>query len=131
MATSASLIMIPKPFVEWDHKDVEVFLNHNKQKYILNKDAIDRIVGQEYSGRSLLTLTTDDLVRYGMKDGPARNVMSLLTDLEQTIGVREPRKWNFVFPLRIFSNCTVVVIASTPAGKYHSSFKLCVLIPAT
>ena len=94
MATSASPIMIPKPFVDWDQRDVEVFLNHNKEKYFFNNDFIDLIVGQEYSGRSLLTLTRDDLVRYGMKEGPARNIMSLITDLEQTIGVREPRKWN-------------------------------------
>ena len=100
MATSTSPTLIYKPVFHWDQRDVENFLNDNKQKYFFNDNSIDLIVGQELSGRCLLMLTKDDLVGVGMKAGPAHSIMRLITDLKQTIGVREPRKWN----LDSFSN---------------------------
>ena len=100
MATSTSPIMIHKPLVDWDQRDVETFLNNNKGKYFFDDACVDLIVAQDYSGRGLLMLTRDELVGNGMRPGDATTIMSLITDLKLAMGVRDPRKWN----LDSFSN---------------------------
>ena len=99
MATSTSPVMIDKPLVDWDQGDVETFLKNNQGTYLLNDACIDLIVDQEYTGRGLLSITQDTLVRSGLKLGHAFTFMSLITDLKLAMGIHEPRKWNsdFVF----------------------------------
>ena len=74
MATSTSPIMIHKPLVDWDQRDVETFLNNNKGKYFFDDACVDLIVAQDYSGRGLLMLTRDELVGNGMRPGDATTI---------------------------------------------------------
>ena len=82
MATSTSPVMIDKPLVDWDQWDVKTFLNNNKGKYCFDDACVDLIVDQGYTGRGLLSITQDTLVRNGLKLGHAFTFMSLITDLQ-------------------------------------------------
>ena len=47
------------------------------------------IVELEFTGRGLLTITEDELIRYGMNKGPARTVVCRIKDLKLAKGLRE------------------------------------------
>ena len=68
--------------------DVETFLKNNQGKYLLNDACIDFIVKHGFTGRGLLSITEDTLVRNGINLGHAFTFMSLITDLKLAMGVR-------------------------------------------
>ena len=94
MATSTSPVMINKPVLDWDEGDVVTFLKNNQQHYFLSDACIGFLVEQGFTGRGLLRIMEDSLVKSGMKLGHASTIMSLISELKLVTGVRGPRKWN-------------------------------------
>ena len=90
MAMSTSPFVLDKPVDDWSEGDVQALLIENQAKYHLQDASINLIVQLGFTGRGFLTITEDDLIGCGMKKGPARMVVCLITDLKLAKGLSEP-----------------------------------------
>ena len=87
-----TLFRLAKPVDEWTQADVADFFVKNKTQYQLKDEHIKVVTDQEISGSTIFTLTEKDLTDLGLKLGPRRGIIKLISKLRDSVGPSEPGK---------------------------------------
>ncbi|CAG8756745.1 19543_t:CDS:2 [Gigaspora rosea] len=82
MFKNISLPLVEEVQEKWKRANIINFLEENKEELDLDDDDIQTIEKKKVSGRDFLGLNVQKLIKYGLEDGPAERITSLIKEIK-------------------------------------------------
>ncbi|RIB16147.1 hypothetical protein C2G38_2143232 [Gigaspora rosea] len=105
MFKNISLPLVEEVQEKWKRANIINFLEENKEELDLDDDDIQTIEKKKVSGRDFLGLNVQKLIKYGLEDGPAERITSLIKEIKDE--EQRPKTCNVTFKYRVKENETV------------------------